>query len=690
MAARSSPFFKSRRQQPLTPAEVGAWPTVDPLAIVDPVKRSRYTRLDRAITLLAHGTPMGEAAKVAKLDSSRLRKLIQKAREEGTDGRPWGYRALVSRSARKTYVRDIPLDKKAVSGGKGLSGAFGKLLRTHPSISRGLTDFLNQRKLQSIISNFPSWARLQKRFIELCREAGVEEDAYPLGTHTQGKNALRCWVKTVYIPAHLHIWLEKTENPEAARASQNSLAGDEKYPSLSPYCIWQIDEYTIDLIAQYEMLDQLGNYVKLILDRIQCILCILPDSGAVLAWILVLGRQTDVSSLMGVLWNSIAGQPSPKVIIPGLIDLEGAGYPSTRFSELRFAAPRRIYLDNALAHLARAFHQKVQGQWGATVVNGTAATPKERASVESHIGLLAKQLMRELPGATGSHPRDPVRSRSKLTAKHAIDVDMLEALLDNYFKNKNAEAVRASHYSSPLEKIERQLKSGAIRLNHLPISQQREHLFFEETRVTVKQCLKDGRLPFVNYLGCRYSSPALRKSIDLVGKKFVLKVGKDLRNIYLFQIDSGQEFMTLSAEGEWGKIPHTSRFRKAAFKMARAGYLDGRNHDRLLMTALNYLRAGAPKDRLRGTQLAEFMMHVRDHLPELSGEYRSMCQEYFAEMGATEAAQTHAISVRNSITASPFKIEAKEGAETTHVVIESEFAGANVITLRNVSRRRII
>lgn len=581
------------------------------------------------------------------------------------------------------------MDKEAVYEGQGLSGAFGKLIRTRPSIARGLVDFLNQRKLKSIISNFPSWTRLHRHFLALCREAGVEEDAYPLGTRTQGRNALRNWVKTVYVPEHTEKWLEKVESPDAARASQNSSTGNEKYPPLSPYCNWQIDEYTVDLLARYDMMDEYGNFVKLFLERIQCILCMLPDSGAVLAWILVLGRQTDVSSLMGVLWNAISGQPSPKVIIPELRDLEGAGYPSTLFSELRFAVPRRIYLDNALAHLARAFHEKVQGQWGAAVVNGTAATPKERAAVESHIGVLAKQLMRELPGATGSHPKDPVRSRSRPTAKHAIDVEMLEAVLDSYFRNRNAEPARASHYSSPLEKIERQLKSGSIRLNHLPMSQQREYLFFDECVVTIKQCLKDGRLPFVNYQGCRYSSSELRKSINLVGHKFLLKVGKDLRKVYLFNRDSGQEFMTLTAEGEWGKIPHTIRFRRAALVMKRKGQLMGKHHDSLITATLDYLKNTASSDRFRGTQRAEFMMHVKDHLPSLPSEFKNMYKEYKSEMGALEATETMAVSMTHRAEQTGPQDGSVKASISPAIPLEQEDAGNKVILLKAIDRKRV-
>lgn len=689
MAARSSPISRRRVKEPLTPAELEGWPTVDPLAIVDPATRARFTRLDRATTLHANGASIAEAAKVAKLDSTRLRKLIQKARDEGPDGRPWGYRALVSRSARKTYVRDSALNSQAVFDGIGLSGAFGKLLRTRPSIARGLVDFLNQRKLKSITTNFPSWARLKTRFIELCREAGVPEDGYALGTRTQGIDALRRWVKTVYVPAHLGIWLEKTQSPDAAKASEHTSTGDEKHPPLSPYCIWEIDEYTIDLTVQYELIDRFGHLTKIVLERILCILCIAPDSGAVLAWKLILGRQTDVSSLMEVLWNAMAGQPSPNKNIPGLLDIEGAGYPSTRFEELRFAAPRRIHLDNALAHLARAFHNKVQGQWGATITNGTAATPKERAAVESHIGELAKRLMRELPGATGSHPKDPVRSRSKLNVKYALDVEELEAVLDNYFRNRNAEAAHAAHYSSPLDLIERQLKSGAIRLNHLPASQQREHLFYNETLVRIKQCLKDGRLPFINFQGCRYSSTELKQCIDLVGAQFILKVGKDLRRVHLFKKDNGQEFMTLTAEGEWGKIPHTIRFRRMALTMLRKGQLPGKNHDSLITASISYLREAAPKDRLRGTQLAEFMMHVRDNLHGLPDGFKGMCADYLAELGALDAAKTLPVPIsQRSIEAVPINKERKKPIEMTPQLVP-EHSENNVITLKRIDRRRI-
>lgn len=670
----------------MLPDELAAWPTVDPALIADPKDRVRFNHLDRAVTVYANGGLLRDAAQAAHLDQTWLCKLINKARKAAPDGRPWGYRAFVRGVARKEYLRDASLGSKAIYEGAGLSGAFGKILRTRPEIYRGLVEFLNARKLKGIDFNKASWQRLHIHFLDLCRQAGIEEHEYPLGTRTQARSALRHWVKTVYVPSNIHAWLEKTHSPEAARASQYSNGDGALSAPFSPYCIWELDEYNIDVIAQYQLLDDHGNWVEIVLVRFQCILCTAPDSGATLAWTLVLGRQTSVADLMEVLWKAMSGQPAPKMIIPDLSDVEGAGYPSVIHEDLRYAVPRGFHLDNALAHLAKAFHDEVQGRWGARITNGTAATPQERASVESQIGQLAKRLLRDLPGATGSHPKDPVRSRSKKSATHALDVDVLEAAIDSFLRNRNAEPARASHYSSPLQKIARQLQCGAIRLNYLPSSQQREHLYFGRYNATVKAALKEGRLPFVNYQGCRYSSSELRKRIDLIGKKFHLRMGKDLRKVWLYDPRDGTEIMSLRAEGEWGKIPHTLRFRRLARALARKGYVNVKHHDHLLSAVLKYLRGEAPTNAHRALQLTEFMFHARDHLSELPDGFATAYGEYLDEIRALASSETLA---GRRPASKPWTEKTTQEKSANSDPMDADVAMQNVIILRPVRQRRI-
>lgn len=686
MPASSNPFFRGSRTQPLLPDELASWPTVDPTAIKDPKDRARFNHLDRAATIYANGGGLREAAQAARLDETWVCKLIIKAREIAPDGQLWGYRAFVRGAARKKYLRDAALDNDAVTEGSGLSGAFGKLLRTRPAIYRGLVDFLNDRRRKAIVFNKASWQRLHLHFLGLCRQAGVAEHEYPLGTATQARSALREWVKTVYIPSNLQVWLEKNHSPEAARASQFSNGEAPQSPPLTPYCVWELDEYTIDVIAQYQLLDEQGNWVEIVLDRFQLILCIAPDSGATLAWALVLGRQTDVASLMEVLWRALQGQPSPKFLIPDLNDVEGAGYPSVVFKQLQWAVASGLHLDNALAHLAKAFQDEVQGRWAARVTNGTAATPKERAAVESHIGEIAKRVMRELPRATGAHPRDPVRSRAKNSATHSLDVDELEATIDSFLRNKNAEPARASHGSTPLQTIERQLRTGAIRLNHLPTSQQRTHMFVGKYNATVKASLKEGRLPFVNYQGCRYSAPELQKHIDWIGRKFHLRVGKDLRKVWLYDAQNGTEVMSINAEGEWGKVPHTLRFRRLSRALTKKGYVNVKHHDHLIVAVLQYLRGKAPTDKLRALQLAEFMFHVRDHLSDLPEGFATAYGEYVDELRALKESETLA----------GHRPAPKFGAEQTMQknsdksdLADADSAMENVIFLRPVRQRRV-
>ncbi|MFW2357221.1 hypothetical protein, partial [Hydrogenophaga sp.] len=302
------------------------------------------------------------------------------------------------------------------------------------------------------------------------------------------------------------------------------------------------------------------------------------------------------------------------------------------------------------------------------------------------IGQIAKRVMRELPGATGAHPRDPVRSRAKNSATHSLDVDELEATIDSFLRNRNAEPARASHYSTPLQTIERQLRTGAIRLNHLPTSQQRAHMFVGKYNATVKASLKEGRLPFVNYQGCRYSAPDLQKHIDWIGKKFHLRVGKDLRKVWLYDAQNGTEVMSINAEGEWGKVPHTLRFRRLARALSKKGYVNVKHHDHLIVAVLKYLRGKAPTDKLRALQLAEFMFHLRDHLADLPQGFSTAYGEYVEEVSALSASET--LAGRQPAPKFAAEKKAQEGFATSDPS-DADKAMQNVIVLRPVRQRRV-
>lgn len=577
-----------------------AWPAFDESRLAHE-EAKRFQRLQRAVLLYLAFAPMDQVLAACGLSERVFRRAFRRCGQIRTDGSLVGWGGLVKN---RTFV---PRNRKAEFSAQndpraGYGGMFQKLLAGKPQIESGLIAYLNARGTKALRPNTVTFRGLHRTFLSLCATHGVAPEQYPLNTRAGASRPLKAWIESVYMPAHANRFIRLQHGPNAAGISAYGEGDGSAQRVAPPYSEWILDEATIDLCARYEFPNASGDWEQLDLARFAQ-LRVRDKGGANLASKQVFATQASAEDIAMLLWDAVNGPPEVHAI-EGLVPEEGADYPANCIPELRHAIPSVIYLDNALSHLAAIVQYIGLQLFGARVMLGAPKTPRERAEIESKFALVARRVLHQLPGTTGSGPKDPVRKIAAVPLEGRVHANDLGHVLDVYVKNENALPTAAAGNIAPLERLRRQLAANVLQPRYLPLDKRKAYFFSNAIRVRVIVNPKAGTRPYINYLYTRYSSAELGKRYDL-GQKFlwVRADPRNLRTVMLFN-DDGTLFGPVQALGHWGKFPHDVRMRKLFGRLKRDGELGARADDRPLEALFEHLRSKAPTDRRYALKLA--------------------------------------------------------------------------------------
>jgi hypothetical protein len=140
--------------------------------------------------------------------------------------------------------------------------------------------------------------------------------------------------------------------------------------------------------------------------------------------------------------------------------------------------------------------------------------------------------------------------------------------------------------------------------------------------------IKQGKCPFVEYEGVRYTNDVLRRSPDLIGENLTLLVDpEDLRCVRGY-LDDGQEFGVLTAHGFWSRTPHSLATRKAINQLRLRKEIFYTDSDDPIMVYMDYLyEHAATSKRARGQSVK--IRKTLDAQPSPQEEEESTNQQEF-------------------------------------------------------------
>ena len=246
--------------------------------------------------------------------------------------------------------------------------------------------------------------------------------------------------------------------------------------------------------------------------------------------------------------------------------LLNVGMPSAVIKELEWATFQELLYDNGKANLANSVTRILTNVVGAAANAGPVDSPERRAFIERFFGLFEENGFHRLPSTLGNSPRDVRRTKpEKMAEKYKIRLEHVEDLIEVLIAEFNGRPSFGNGYRSPLERLQFFVSQPSVIIPKLDESKRRRlHMFDYRIARTIRGNIKDGKRPYIQVDGVRYTSDVLSQQPELIGKKVALYIDpQDGRFAHAYFAENGSELGLLEAKGYWGRTPHSLETRRA-------------------------------------------------------------------------------------------------------------------------------
>lgn len=581
------------------------WPPVHPGNLSRP-KRDRFERRKLALDLyLTSPIPVTEVLVRAKMQSSELRRLINRAFTPSADGRPFGYHACIPGYRIKPYERKQ-------DGGRGHAGRFDQFLRTHPKVREHLDNWaLGRKKIGETKIRGRSYKRIWQAFRALCDDLGINVNTqYPFTNRDGGREAVRRYC-TRLKTAHEMAGIKVDYGDAAGYLATSSTGFAARPPGLRPYSEVQLDGHRLDtaLVVRLDGAD--GEWVDVPMSRIWLLVAIDVASRAVLGYSLSLSENYTSEDVLDCI-QSIYKPWAPFELPTDRIHYHaGGGLPSGVISVCAGRAFDRLRMDNAWSQSSAWTQQRIIASGANEVTTNQPKRPRSNAIVERFMRTFEESSLHQFPTTTGSGPNDPRRRSPEKAAKQLlVTFEDLQIVTDVTIANYNIAPHMSLNGLSPLEYIQRRIDRGRDFIRHVS-DQDRDgvHLHEVEYPVTLRRNAKQSHRLSFKFLHVRYSSEDLMARADLDKRRAIFRTNlNDLRTGIVF-LDDGTCLGPVQADMAWMAQPHSFRIRRAIFKLIREKKLQS-DSMAPISDYLKYLADEAPTGRKERNRLLDVRRRV--------------------------------------------------------------------------------
>jgi putative transposase len=544
--------------------DTNLWPTVS-TSLLSEKDVTRYKRREDAIQEYLSGKSVNEITKTFEISRDELGRLSQRCLNIHSDGRIWGWRALIPYRRQKPYERTVPVKAYPSNRKGGCSGALTQLFNRLYHIRELVDALFLKKRLEGIIheSRIPLRS-IHKRFLDACRAAGVSAKDYPFTSKSLGRVALWKYLRGL-LDRELTAGVLARHGKDAARILGASSSTHSEEQIVRPYQKVQFDGHRIDLFCTISMPSPYGGFVQRVIDRFWILAIIESASRAILGYYISLNREYNADDVLVCVRNAITPWKRRGLTIPGLKYPEQGGIPSEVIPELAWALWEEFSYDNAKANLAKKVLTKLSSIVGCATNAGPVKTPERRPFIERFFQTLEENGFHRLPSTTGSGHTDSRRDDPEQAAiRLDIKLEHIEELVEVLILQYNGTPHSGIGYRTPLEYLQYFVSDESHLIKTLPVEKRANTnlLNFEATRI-VRGNIKQGRRPYIQFEGTRYQNDVLARTPDLIGKRLTLIVNPDDTRSLVAYLPDGSELGALTAHGHWGRIPHTLEVRKA-------------------------------------------------------------------------------------------------------------------------------
>ncbi|HEX8286833.1 MAG TPA: hypothetical protein VF556_02490 [Pyrinomonadaceae bacterium] len=602
--------------------DTSRWPIVDSSILNEDV-RSKYLKRESAISAYLAGVQIKSLCEQFQITRSEVYRLVKRCILEHPDGKIWGFRALVPFSRQTGYwrLKEATGRSRSVHGGK--SGCLTQLFQRHNEIQQLVDDlFLKKIRAGIIHEARISVKSLHKRFLVACREAGIGGNEYPFTTKHRGRVSLTKYLKSLALREQTRFTRVRHGENAATLLKSHGMGETSLQRPSRPYQRVEFDGHKLDLFCTIDVRSPFGAVIQRPIDRLWLLVIIDCYSRCILGYHLSFNREYSSEDVLLCIKNALTRWEPKKLSIPSLIYPDNAGLPSGLMKEAEGALWDEFACDNAKANLSNRVREKLTSIVGCAVNPGPVGTPVRRPLVERFFKTLEQNGFHRLSSTTGSNHKDSRRNQpEKAALRDGITLSHIEQLIDVLIADYNATEHSGVGYQAPLETMKYFFDSDEIMPRRLLNHQQTKLslLGIEAIRV-VRGNSSNGRRPFINYEGERYSNDILGRSSDLIGTKLILRIDPDDGRYMLAFLPNGQEFGVLTARGVWGHVPHTLEQRRVCMALRNDGVIKYTSGQDPIHVLNDYLERQALSSKKARRNLANFRQKSKQNKQEIGEE----------------------------------------------------------------------
>lgn len=538
-----------------------AWPLAD-TSRMKPADRALFERRYQAVCGYMRGVRLADLTKKWGLSRWEIVRLRNRCLKVHSDGRLWGFRALVPHIHQEDY-----LVKKQLSARQRKDGCAGILelkLARYPNTRKAVYEHY-LRKLPGANESWVPINSSHRVFLESLRKEGAPVDEWPFTADYRGKEALRL---------HLHD-LAKSDMRAFTRAKFGAKAAHALHTGTGvslpaavtlPWQRVQFDGHRLNAIITVLVPHPKGGFMERVLHRPWLLLVVDEVTRVILGYHLSFNKDYREEDVLACFRNAIEPSEPRALTIPGLSYHPAGGMHSNMFPPMRWAIWAEIQYDNGKANLSDLVRTQLTSALGCAVNPGQVKTPERRGIAEALFRALEDAHFNRMVNTTGSDKNDPRRKDPEKAAKrYHVTMAHLEELLAVVISNYNGTPHENLCWRSPLEQLRFFVGEEGTPIRCFDVDERsRLKLLGAQFVVTVRGNPKKGRRPYVQFEGERYTSEVLARSPDLIGTQLTLFADIDsIQTITAFFMN-GAEFGPLTALGKWRHTPHSLAVRRTA------------------------------------------------------------------------------------------------------------------------------
>lgn len=536
----------------------------------------RVSALTSALRTYIDGDLVGATLRDAGIYRETVLRAFNRCIALDCDGRPFGWRALRPGLHVVPYTRRKALVVSEARKRGGLAGALTLFLQRHADLAEEFDAYLlasAKRRAGAEAGVYHKSAH--RKFIQLCRDAGLADFEWPLCTHRLAAESIRGYVQR-FLEARYDSIVGTQFGQRAQARSRTGTGYATRLTAFSPFDVVELDEHRCQFMGSIGVESPEGLR-WLPLERINIIVAVDRRLNLILGYKVIFRREANADDLLDVLQSAI-GAGTPRCYIEGQENETTAGLPSELGEPFLRCGFNQLLFDSALIHLAQEVAGRARMMLGCDHNYGPVRHFERRPTVENVFGQLERLGFRRLPTTTGSSPQDPVRQHPARAAQAAkVPVTQILALIAGVVRDHNAASSKSNFGAAPLARLEAARDdldgTGVIFPVLPPTAPGVPGLDVSVVRVTVRGSKESGRRPYFTYLGEAYTGTTLAHDWALLRGHLNAHVRRDdIREIQVFK-PSGEFVDKAVVTGRWRHSRHSCDMRKHINARIRAGYL---------------------------------------------------------------------------------------------------------------------